>query len=157
MGWFGLVLDGTVIALLLVALPLVLRLERRLAAVRLEGAALDKSAAGLSEATRMAEAASMRLRASAEGAGRQVADRLAKAEPVRDDLRYLVERAESIADRLDGLVRTARPALQDAPAHAEAAPRETPARMAAPAATGRSQAEQDLLRALVRTLPGSKR
>jgi hypothetical protein len=51
---------------------------------------------------------------------------------MRDDLRYLVERAEGLADRLDGLIRIARP-------------------MAAiePAAAGQSQAERDLQRALV--------
>ena len=97
-----------VIVLLGVALPYVLRLERELRALRRDRAALDGSAAGLAEATRLAEAASLRLRASAESAGRQVAEKLAVAEPLRDDLHYLVERAEAIADRLDGLVRAAR-------------------------------------------------
>jgi hypothetical protein len=152
-GWIGLFLDGVVIVLLLVALPLVFKLERRLAAVRQDRTAIDSSAMGLSEATRLAEAAALRLRASAESAGRQVAERIAKAEPMRDDLRYLVERAESMADRLDGLVRAARPIVQQA-----APPEEAPVPSEAkPAAPGRSNAERELLKALARALPGAVR
>jgi len=118
-----------VVALLAAALPYVLRLERELRALRQDRAALEGSAAGLAEATRLAEAASLRLRASAETAGRQVAEKLAAAEPLRDDLHYLVERAEAIADRLDGLVRASR----------TAAPAE-PVLQPASAAPGRSRA-----------------
>ncbi|WP_135467392.1 DUF6468 domain-containing protein [Crenalkalicoccus roseus] len=126
-----------VVALLAGAMPFVLRLERELRALRRDRAALDGSAAGLAEATRLAEAASLRLRASAEASGRQVAEKLAAAEPIRDDLRYLVERAEALADRLDGLVRAARGMSQpEAP--------ETPQAV-------RSRAERELLRALART------
>lgn len=145
MGMLEWMLQVAVIALLGAALPYVLRLERALRALRQDRGALEGSAAGLAEATRMAEAASLRLRASAETAGRQVAEKLAAAEPLRDDLHYLVERAEGLADRLDGLVRQARAA---APALGAATP--APAAAAATiSAPGRSRAEQDLLRALV--------
>lgn len=136
MGTIEWLLQLAVILLLGAALPLVLRLERALAAVRRDRAALEGSAGNLTEATRMAEAASIRLRAAAETGGRQLAERLAAAEPLRDDLRYLVERAEALADRLEALVRASRPLAQDAPL-AEAAPE-----------PGRSQAERALLRAL---------
>ena len=134
MGAIEWLLNLTVILLLGVALPLVLRLERRLAAVRREGAALEGSAGNLTEATRLAEAASIRLRAAAESGGRQLAERLAAAEPLRDDLRYLIERAETLADRLEGLVRAARPLAQEA--------------AIVPAEEGHSQAERALRRAL---------
>ena len=90
MGWFEWSAQLLLILLLLAALPFIIRLERGLAAVRRDRVALEASAAGLGDATRLAEAASIRLRASAEGAGRQVAEKLAAAEPMRDDLRYLV-------------------------------------------------------------------
>ncbi|MCB4823711.1 DUF6468 domain-containing protein [Roseicella aerolata] len=135
MSWAELLLELAIIFLLALALPLVLRLERSLAAVRRDRAALESSAGNLTEATRLAEAASIRLRAAAEGGGRQLAERLAAAEPMRDDLRYLVERAEALADRLEALVRTARPLAQEAP------PDPVPE-------AGRSQAERALLRAL---------
>ena len=97
------------------AIPFALRLERALREIRADRSALEGSAQGLSEAARMAEAAMVRLRASAELAGRQVAERTATAEPLRDDLRYLIERAETLADRLEGLVRAARPMAAEAP------------------------------------------
>ncbi len=141
MGWFEWSAQALLTLLLLAAMPFIIRLERGLASVRRDRLALEASAAGLNEATRMAEAASIRMRASAEGAGRQVAERMAAAEPMRDDLRYLVERAEGLADRLDGLVRTARPlAAADGPAPHAAAP------------PAQSQAERDLLRVLTQGL-----
>ncbi|MBL6076672.1 hypothetical protein JMJ56_01560 [Belnapia sp. T18] len=139
MGWYEWSAQLLLIGLLVAAIPCILKLERTLAAVRRDREALEASAAGLGEATRLAEAASLRLRATAEGAGRQVAERLAAAEPMRDDLRYLVERAEGLADRLEGLVRTARPMA--APEAAIAAP---------------SQAERDLLRALSQGLASAR-
>jgi hypothetical protein len=98
-------------------------------------AALRREGAGLAAATEAAEAALARLRATAEGSGRMVAERTAAAERLRDDLAFLTERAEMLADRLDGLVREARPHTTEAPA-ASAAP------------GPRSEAERELLRAL---------
>jgi Domain of unknown function (DUF6468) len=139
MAWIEWGLQIAVLVLLLGAMPFALRLERELRALRQDRGALDGSAKGLTEASRLAEAASIRLRATAEAAGRGVAEKLAAAEPLRDDLRYLVERAEALADRLDGLVRTARPI-------AAAPGRPMPQAEAAQAMP--SQAERDLLRAL---------
>ncbi|MBW6397290.1 hypothetical protein KPL78_05480 [Roseomonas sp. HJA6] len=128
------VLQLVLLLMLAAAIPFALRLERALREIRRDRSALDSSAQGLGEAARMAEAAMVRLRASAELAGRQVAERTATAEPLRDDLRYLIERAEALADRLEGLVRAGRPLTNDAP-RAEPAPLQ-------------SQAERDLLRAI---------
>jgi hypothetical protein len=122
------------LGLLGAAIPFALRLERALREIRRDRGALEGSAQGLGEAARMAEAAMVRLRASAELAGRQVAERTAVAEPLRDDLRYLIERAETLADRLEGLVRAGRPIAAEAPR--------------APEPPLQSQAERDLVRAL---------
>jgi enamine deaminase RidA (YjgF/YER057c/UK114 family) len=130
--------QAALLGLLALAIPFAWRLERQITALRREGAALEDGAAGVARATEAAEAALGRLRATAEQAGRSVAERVAVAEPLRDDLRFLTERAEVLADRLDGLVRTARPPSAEATA---AAP-------AAPAAALRSEAERELLRAL---------
>jgi hypothetical protein len=127
-------LQVLLLGLLGAAIPFALRLERALREIRADRGALEGSAQGLGEAARMAEAAMVRLRASAELAGRQVAERTAAAEPLRDDLRYLIERAETLADRLEGLVRAGRPIAAEAPRAAEPALQ--------------SQAERDLLRAL---------
>ncbi len=105
--------QAIVILLLGAALPLAWRLNASLSRLRGEREALAEAAASLGDATRAAESALLRLRAAAELAGRQVAEKTAAAEPLREDLRYLVERGETIADRLDGAVRAARTA--DAP------------------------------------------
>jgi len=138
MTWLEWMLQLVLLLMLGAAIPFALRLERALREIRRDRSALDTSAQGLSEAARMAEAAMVRLRASAELAGRQVAERTATAEPLRDDLRYLIERAETLADRLEGLVRAGRPLAGDAP------------RVAAPVAAPplQSQAERELLRAI---------
>ena len=127
-------LQLALLGLLGAAIPFAVRLERGLREIRRDREAMEGSAQGLSEAARMAEAAMVRLRASAELAGRQVAERTAAAEPLRDDLRYLVERAEALADRLEGLVRAGRPMAAETPRATEA--------------PLQSQAERDLMRAL---------
>ena len=108
---------------------------------------MDTSAQGLSEAAAAAESAILRLRTTAELAGRQVQERVTTAEPLRDDLRFLIERAEELADRLESIVRASRPMAGHAPPPAPAATRPTrePPSDAGPL---RSQAERDLLRAL---------
>ena len=129
-------LQGMLLALLLALLPIGWRLERRLAALRWEGEGLSQGAEGLAAATEAAEAALARLRTTAEGSARMVAERSASAERLRDDLAFLIERAEILADRLDALVREARPRAAEAPS------------AAAPVPGPRSEAERELLRAL---------
>jgi hypothetical protein len=139
MSWPEWLMQGLLAGLLLAAMPFLLRLHRSLQLLRRERGSFEGGAAGLTEATRIAEAAAIRLRAAAESSGRQVAERIATAEPLRDDLRYLVERAEALADRLEGLVRSARPlATAEAP-------------------QGRSQAERELARVLEQTRQGAGR
>lgn len=122
-----------VIILLAAALPVTWRLNVSLSRVRAERDALGAAAAGLGEATRAAEAALLRLRASAELAGRQVAEKTALAEPLREDLRFLIERGEQIADRLEGSIRAGRPPAADPSSRVN---------------DGRSAAERHLLHAL---------
>lgn len=123
----------TVIGLLGATLPMAWRLDRMLRALRADRAALEQGAAGLGDASRHAEAALLRLRATAELAGRQVAERVAGAEEIREDLRYLAERSEALADRLESAVQAARPIV------GATAPTPQPVR---------SEAERELIRAL---------
>jgi hypothetical protein len=132
--------QGALLLLLVALIPFAWRLERRIAALRDAGGGLRDGAEGIAQATEAAETALARLRATAEGAGRSVAERVATAEKLRDDLAFLTERAEVLADRLDGLVRQARPLPTPEPVAATAAP--------PPERSARSEAERDLLRAL---------
>jgi hypothetical protein len=151
MSWLEWLLQLVTVALLLAAMPFAVKLHRQLGALRKEGAVFEGGAQGLTEATRLAESASLRLRASAETASRQVGDKLAGAEALRDDIRYLVERAETLADRLEVLLRQGR--IAETPV---APPPPPPVVPKAEAPGGQSQAERDLMRALVRGSAGGK-
>ena len=135
-------LDLVLIVLLAATLFHALRLERALGVLKRDRAALESLVAGFNEGTRQAEQGIERLRAAADGAGRQIAKQLDAAAGLRDDLRFLLERGDTLADRLDGAVRSARTRLADTQA-----PRMAPAPEVGEQHP-RSQAERDLLRAL---------
>lgn len=151
-------LEVALIVLLAVTLFHALRLERALGVLRRDRTALEELVAGFNASTRQAEQGVERLRAAADGAGRQIARQLDTAGALKDDLVFLIERGERLADRLDGLVRAGkqiapevpRSVLPDYP-RAEAIAAELTAGMAqaeGPEPPLRSQAERDLLRAL---------
>jgi hypothetical protein len=130
-------LDIILVGLLAATLFHALRLERALGVLKRDRAALEELANGFNSSTRTAEQATERLRGAADGAGRQIAKHIETALSLREDLRFLVERGDTLADRLEVSVR---------------AGRAMPQGDAAPAQSGgkrmRSQAERDLLKAL---------
>jgi hypothetical protein len=137
-------LDIALIVLLAATLFHALRLERALGLLRRDRATLESLVAGFNASTAQAEAGVERLRNAADGAGQQIARRIETATALRDDLIYLAERGETLASRLDGLVRAARPAVPDAPILSVVSRTEPPEQP--PRAS--SQAERDLLKAL---------
>jgi hypothetical protein len=132
------VLDLVLICLLAATLFHALRLERALGVLKRDRAALEELVAGFNASTRQAEHGIERLHEAADGAGRQIARQMEAASALKDDLAFLIERGEALADRLDAAVRAARARAQETP-RADPEPRP------------RSQAERDLLRALRRT------
>jgi hypothetical protein len=102
------------------------------------------------------------LRRAAEDAGAALQERVEKAQSLRDDLAFMIERADSMAGRLEDTVRQARgevrppaaasprPAAPGRPSPAPSpAPLESrPADDAVAAEDERSEAERELLRAL---------
>ncbi len=145
------VLQIALLAGLVAALPAAVRLERTLSALRRDRAALATSAEGFAEATREAEAAISRLRTTADTTGRKVAEQLQVASALREDLRFLTERAEALANRLDSGVRGGRGEVAGGAAEAGFPTARRELALAAevgPAPAARSRAEEDLLRAL---------
>lgn len=134
-------LDVVLIVLLAATLFHAVRLERALGVLKRDRATLESLVAGFNASTRQAERGIERLRATADGAGQQVARQAEAAMALKDDLAFLTERGERLADRLDGLVRTARPLAAEAAMTAAPEPETPDPRL-------RSQAERDLLRAL---------
>jgi chromosome segregation ATPase len=148
-------LEVLLIGLLIITLFHALRLEKALGVLRRDRASLEELISGFNDSTRQAEGGIDRLRAVADGAGRQIARHVDQAKALKNDLAFLSERGEKLADQLDKLVRQARPMLDAVPVaqpavrsssglHAvsqEAPVPETDGRV-------RSQAEKELLRAL---------
>lgn len=156
-------LDAALAALLAATLFHAVRLERALGVLKRDRSALQDMVEAFNASTRHAEASVGRLQAAADGAGRQLAQQAEAAVLLKDDLAFLTERGARLADSLDGLVRTARPLLADAPRLRAAAPEPRPDLREAMAETRaadtrgpaepdksrtRSQAERDLIKAL---------
>ncbi len=133
-------LECALIGLLAATLFHALRLERALGVLKRDRAALEELVSGFNASTRQAEAGIDRLRNAAEGAGRQLARQIDAASGLKDDLVFLIERGERMADQMDALVRASRPLAAEARA-VSAEPEGAEPRV-------RSQAERDLIKAL---------
>jgi len=101
-------LEAVLVLLLGATLFHALRLERALGVLKRDRAVLEELVAGFNESTRAAEAGIDRLRGATDGAGRQIARQIELAQRLRDDLGFLTERGESLAERLEGGIRSAR-------------------------------------------------
>jgi len=143
-------LEIALVVLLAAALFHAVRLERALGVLKGDRAALESLVETFNASTRSAEQGIDRLRAAADGTGRQLGRQVEAAASLKDDLLFLTERGERLADQLDGLVRTARAVATDGRDEPRTAPpvvsRAGESEAGAPRV--RSQAERDLLRAL---------
>ena len=150
MGSFDWGLELVLVGLLLVTLVHAIRLERALRLLRSDRAALGDAIAGFDDNARQAEAGIGRLHTASAETARLLTQRVEQGGSLKDDLAFLIERGESLADRLDGLIRSSRPLAQTAAAAMPAvAATPPPASMPGIAtATVRSKAERDLLLAL---------
>ena len=126
-------LELILVVLLLAMLFHAIRLERALGVLRRDRASLEQLVVGFNASTHQAESGIQRLRAAADGTGRQIESQLAKSVSLKDDLAFLTERGDRLADRLEILVREARPLAREHEAQS------------APAS---SQAERNMLQAL---------
>ncbi len=149
------IIELILVAMLAATLFHAVRLERALGVLKRDRKTLEALVAGFNASTTQAENGIERLRATADGAGRQIARQAEAAIALKDDLAFLMERGERLADRMDTLVRSARPLVNDAapqpvssmflPSVPDAA---EPARPDPVEPRVRSQAERDLLKAL---------
>lgn len=146
---FSLFLDVVVAALLVVTISYAVVLNRRLQAMRSDRAELGRLAGTFQQATSRADESVGRMKQTAES----LQQRLEKAQAVREDLTFLVDRAAAQADRLEEAVRAARGASDAASVAAEMVPA---ARASAPRpveARGRAvQPRSDTERALLKAI-----
>jgi hypothetical protein len=161
--------DATVALLLVIMIFYAAKLSRRLAALRADKAELKALIDSLAAASASAEAGIRALKAAAGNVGQELEARVQRAKSLRDDLTYLSDRGATIADRLEGSVRSRREEAKVEPGEAPrpTAPARTSAEPPAPrrepgaggptviremasrlAAAQASRSERDLARAL---------
>jgi hypothetical protein len=131
-------LEIVLVVLLGATLFQAIRLERALGVLKRDRSSLESLVVGFNASTHQAESGIQRLRAAADGAGRDIESQYTKSVALKDDLSFLTERGNRLADRLDTLVRAARPLVQDRPSNV---PESSEPK-------GASQVEKNLLQAL---------
>ena len=153
-------LEIALVTLLAVTLFHAVRLERALGVLKRDRVALEELVGAFNSSTAAAEQGIERLRTAADGAGRQVVRHIEAASAVKDDLQFLTERGNRLADQLDQLVRAAKPLARELPpppeprgysiSEIQSTPAEPMDASPLPGSEGRmrSQAERDLLKAL---------
>ena len=133
-------LEIVLMALLAATIFHAFRLERALGVLKRDRASLEALVTDFNASTRAAEQGVERLHSAADGAGRQIERQIQGAARLRDDLQFLIDRGEQVADRLEAALRGGRDRAFD-PGVGLVAPDAPPARL-------QSQAERDLLKAL---------
>lgn len=105
---YKLVLDIIVAVLLAATIGYAVMLNSRLNQLRKNRDDLVKLVAAFNDATVRAEAGIPKLKRAAEEAGSGLQERVEKAQSLRDDLAFMIERADTMATRLENSVRSAR-------------------------------------------------
>jgi cell division septum initiation protein DivIVA len=161
MDW-KILLDLVVSGLLVATITYAIRLNNRLGALRKNRDDLAKIIVSFNEATVRAESSIPKLKRAAEEAGAGLQERVEKAQSLRDDIAFMIERADAMANRLENAVRSARTEVRSSAGPAAAPPPRVASSRAAQQATvaaaaaaaedtesdERSEAERELLRAL---------
>lgn len=146
---YSLIVDVLVAVLLVVTIGYAIVLNQRLGRLRRDKAQLEKLAVTFGESTARAEDSILKLRKTAES----LQERIDKAQSLRDDLAFLIDRGGQAADNLEDLVRVTRETVGVKPRAARPADdgpaeRREPPPMRAQAGDGNSAAERELLRAI---------
>lgn len=147
----SMIVDLMVVTLLVVTIAFAAVLNRRLTVWRQSRVEFERLIAEFNQAAARAEAGVERLKSASEQTGKTLQQAVTKGQSLRDDLSYLIERAEPLADRLNDSVRNRRnPRHDEMPESAasslvqkaEAAERD------ADASDERGRSKRELLRAL---------
>jgi len=117
------ILDLLVSVLLVATIGYAVMLNQRLTQLRKNRDDLSKIIVSFNEATVRAESSIPKLRKAAEDAGQSLQERVEKAQSLRDDLAFMIERADTMANRLENAVRSARTEVKGAAPVPPPAPR----------------------------------
>lgn len=131
---FGILIDLVFIGLLVAVLVYAVRLNRHISALHNNKAELEKLLGGFVASTERAEEAIQKVKRHTQENIEAVQDAVGKAETLRADLAYMLDRGEEIANRLEEGIRSGRTAYQ-------AGGRQDPAAGATQAGTGSAAQE----------------
>jgi hypothetical protein len=121
---FAMILDVLVVLLLVPTIIFAVILNGRLSALRKNREELGRLIAAFNDATIRAESGIPRLKRTSEESSKALQEKVEKAQMLRDDLAFMVERADQMAVRLEGAVREAQTVPRSDPrAEERAAPR----------------------------------
>lgn len=128
-------LDVLIACLLVAVIVYAVILNRKLGGLREHKAEMEKLLAGFDESTKRAETSVKTLKSSAELQMKALQQPVQRAEAMRDELSFLVKRADELADRLSNGISSARGGEAKAAGQLSEAPHE--AAIGAGAADGR--------------------
>ncbi len=97
----GLALDALIVVLLAMTIAYAAMLSRRLNRLRDSRQEMEEAVKGFVDAAAKADAAIKGLKRAAEDSGAPLQKQIDQAQGLRDELRFLVETAESLAERLE--------------------------------------------------------
>lgn len=132
-----LLINIVVICLLVPTIIFAVILNKRLEILRNSRADLGRLIEAFNDATTRAESGIPRLKQAADSAGSQLKDQIQKAQTLRDDLAFMIERADMVVARLENSMRSAPRAAEASPAAGE--DEETSLSVFAPKAKSRSR------------------
>ena len=98
------------ILLLVAFISYAIILNRRLGSIRESKSELEKVVNAFTEATSRADRSLKSLRMTADQTGRSLQHNIIKAQSLRDELSFLIERADRLAGKLENSIRSKRPA-----------------------------------------------
>ena len=99
MGWLNLI-DGILIILLVATIFCAVNLSRRLSSLRSDKKNLEKLMSEFHYISEKADKSLTGIRATAEEVSRELAEANAKSRSMRDELAFLVERADRLAEKI---------------------------------------------------------
>jgi len=137
-------IDGIVILLLAITIATAWRLHRRLRDIRRAQASFQDMIDDFNNATTAADRAVMGLKTAVADKGEQLSTKVAQGQSLFDELSFMVDAGNNLADRLERLAAQARQAVAESQAEREA---QMQARAEAEAAEDHSSLAESALRA----------
>lgn len=144
------IINLVIIALLIPTIIYAYRLNKNLTILRQNQSSLSKLIQSLNEATFKAENSIPKLKSATQSTSGELKEVVDSAKTLKDDLTFINERADNLADRLENVIHngrkikeTAAPAATETP-RTQVADRETEELIS----SARSEAEMELLKAL---------